>query len=301
MKDPALWTEDDLLALIANGIPESLNLDYKDSRALQKTDPAKNNISKDVSAFANSAGGTLVYGMIEENQRPKDFDEGCDPRDITKEWVEQVIHGNIQPPLDGVLVNQVALTQRRPSKACYVVVVPKGTTAYQASDKRYYKRYNSQSVPMEHYEIMDVLNRVKHPVLAVNFSHVRLSGGAEEHQYLLRISVVNKGSIRAQSVKLVFLWPNPVPITNVRGFDCRTITSSITFPQSEVSVYRSDPPLFPGDEWQVSDDNNRPFMYRVNANAHDFIMRGPFLEWRVFADDMPELSGKIPMSELQNF
>ena len=301
MKDPALWNEDDLLALITNGIPESLSLDYKDSRALENTEPNKNSISKDVSSFANSAGGTLVYGMIEEDQRPKDFDDGCDSRQVPKEWLEQVIHGNIQPPLDGVVVNQVVLTQRRPGRVCYVVVVPKGLTAYQASDKRYYKRYNSQSVPMEHYEIMDVLNRVRYPVLAVTFSHVRLSGDAKEHQYLLKITVSNEGSIRAQSVKLVFLWPNPVPITNTRGFNCRTITSSITFHQTELSVHRSDPPLFPGDEWQVSDDNIRPFMYRVDEKAYDFIMHGPILEWQVFADDMPPISGQIPIAQLQNF
>ena len=38
-------------------------------------------------------------------------------------------------------------------------------TPHQAQDKRYYKRYNFQSAPMDDYEIKDILNRVKYPDL----------------------------------------------------------------------------------------------------------------------------------------
>jgi predicted HTH transcriptional regulator len=65
MKQPWEWDEDDLLALIANGAKESVELDYKACDALVQTDGKKNEVSKDVSAFANSAGGTIVYGMVE--------------------------------------------------------------------------------------------------------------------------------------------------------------------------------------------------------------------------------------------
>lgn len=39
-----------------------------------------------------------------------------------------------------------------------------------ADDKRYYKRYNFRSAPMEDYEVRDVRRRHNHPNLKLNFS-----------------------------------------------------------------------------------------------------------------------------------
>ena len=63
------WNEEDLLALINLPAEESVSLEYKGASSLNNTDPNKNEISKDVSAFANSGGGVIVYGMKETNER----------------------------------------------------------------------------------------------------------------------------------------------------------------------------------------------------------------------------------------
>src|SRR5450759_2840615 len=104
MKRPYEWDENDLLGLIQNQTKESIELDYNKCDSLQKTDGKKNELSKDVSAFANSAGGTLVYGIVENGHVPTGLDVGYDPTDITKEWVDQVINSNIHPRIDGVLI-----------------------------------------------------------------------------------------------------------------------------------------------------------------------------------------------------
>jgi hypothetical protein len=42
----------------------------------------------------------------------------------------------------------------------FVIAIERSTLApHQAPDKKYYKRYNFQSAPMDHYEIVDVGNR----------------------------------------------------------------------------------------------------------------------------------------------
>jgi predicted HTH transcriptional regulator len=51
--------------LIDTQVQESLHLDYKDSRALARVKASE--ISKDVSAFANADGGTIIYGVTEVN------------------------------------------------------------------------------------------------------------------------------------------------------------------------------------------------------------------------------------------
>lgn len=70
MKPANEWDEAYLQELIHIEEQESLRLDYKVSAALDKIDDKKNEISKDVSTFANSDGGFLVYGMLENGHVP---------------------------------------------------------------------------------------------------------------------------------------------------------------------------------------------------------------------------------------
>lgn len=169
MNDPWDWTEDDLLTLIASGEKESITLDYKRSDSLQKTDGRKNEISKDVSALANSAGGTLVYGMAEDGYVPKEIDGGVDPAEITKEWLDQVITSRIQRRINGVRINQVDLRTSAPGRVAYIVYVPQSLRApHQAADRKFYKRHNFESIPMEEYEIRDVAHRSESPDLRMS-------------------------------------------------------------------------------------------------------------------------------------
>ena len=125
MKPSWEWTtESDLLSLVSNQVHESITLDYKESDSLQRADGRKKEISKDVSAFANSAGGTIVYGMKEDKRYPTGLDVGSDPTVITKEWLEQVINGTIRRRIDGVKINQVELTTSSPGRVAYVVFIP---------------------------------------------------------------------------------------------------------------------------------------------------------------------------------
>src|SRR5262249_53200340 len=54
----------------------------------------------------------------------------------------------------------------------YVLTIPQasGRAPHQAPDKKYYKRQNFQSVPMEDYEIRDALRRATTPELYVELS-----------------------------------------------------------------------------------------------------------------------------------
>jgi hypothetical protein len=168
--DATTWNESDLLQLIANAVRENVQLDYKSCGALQNTDGKKAEISKDVSALANSAGGVLIYGIIEEGHIPSRIDEGFDPAQVTKEWLEQVINLRIQRRIEGVVINPVNLLSTHPGRVAYVVVVPQSTRApHQASDKRFYKRFNFESVPMEEYEVRDVSRRAEVPQLSIIF------------------------------------------------------------------------------------------------------------------------------------
>ena len=60
------WTEGELLGLITSGQEENIQLDFK--RTIDTTDKAKTELSKDVSAFANTIGGHIIIGMDEDGK-----------------------------------------------------------------------------------------------------------------------------------------------------------------------------------------------------------------------------------------
>ena len=168
MREPWEWIQEDLQGLIDNKLTESLTLEYKACPSLDRTDGKKKELSKDVSSFANAMGGTIVYGIIEGNGTEKNLpvalDNGYDPQEVSRECLESVINSTIHPRIDGIRINPVLLAS---GNAIYVVSIPQSGRGHMASDNRYYKRYNFQSIPMEDYEVRDVMNRSVAPDLTL--------------------------------------------------------------------------------------------------------------------------------------
>jgi hypothetical protein len=168
-----LWNEQEISDLIKNQIEENLNLDYKSAESLSKSsDLKKKEIAKDVSAMANSDGGVIIYGVKEYDVSDKrHLPEKIDPIDrneISKEWLEQIINTNIFPRISNIIIEPIPAGDS-PNGVIYVVTIPKSNTAHQANDKRYYKRFNFESIAMYDYEIRDILNRAQTPVINIEF------------------------------------------------------------------------------------------------------------------------------------
>ncbi len=159
----------DLERLIADGVEENLRLEYKGAESIDRTDSRKREITKDVSAMANSDGGRLIYGIKEfQDAERRHLPERLDPVDRTtfsREWLEQVI-GTIQPRIRDLSIHPVAVNGST-RDVVYVIDIPKATTAHQARDHKYYKRHDFSAVSMEDYEIRDVMARGAHPLIEV--------------------------------------------------------------------------------------------------------------------------------------
>ncbi len=165
-------TKEELEKLISDKVEESLQLEYKGAGALQHGDKEKKEIAKDVSAMANSAGGVIIYGIKEyDDPDRKHLPEKITPIDriqFSKESLEQILSSNISPRIEGLLIHPVALYQ--PSEAAYVVEIPQSNTAHQNfADGRYYRRHNFESRWMLDYEVRDIMNRSKHPIMMLEF------------------------------------------------------------------------------------------------------------------------------------
>src|ERR1700687_1687272 len=163
-KEPHQWTEDDLLSLISNKAQESLTLDFKGCGALRDKG-WRREFAKDVSAFANAAGGTLIYGLKESSatHEAEEIDDGFDPAAPSKEQLEQIINSSVHRRIDGVRYNAIALNRTRPGKVAYVISIPESSHAPHMAYHRFYKRFEFQSVPMEEFEVREKYRRETYP------------------------------------------------------------------------------------------------------------------------------------------
>lgn len=161
------YSIDDITALIANEAEESVHLDFKAAGSLSKKDERKKmEIAKDVSAFANSDGGIIVYGIEEQNHKAYAISY-IDGNTYTKEWLEQVIQDNIQRKIEGLQIFPIR-DKGDISKTIYVVKIPRSSnTPHMSADKCYYKRNNFRSVKMEEYEVRDLFYREATPNLKI--------------------------------------------------------------------------------------------------------------------------------------
>ena len=196
-------TVEDLNLLIKNEVQESIHLEYKASPAIDKKE--RHEIAKDVSSFANSDGGIIIYGINENEHLPVEIDEGVDHSKYTREWLEQVVNSNISPIIDGIEIVQIPLSSKRSS---FVIKIPKSFRAphQEQTSKKYYRRYNFMAQPMEDYEINEIRNRSFRITPLVNFDiYIR-------EKVIVYFVISNIGKVPAENVFFTFskelIWHN---------------------------------------------------------------------------------------------
>jgi hypothetical protein len=193
-----IYSKEDLDKLIINSAEETTYLEFKDGRSLNTDDKAKNEISKDVSAFANADGGILIYGIREDKHIATELTP-FDGDKFTKEWLEQVINSKVNPTpkytIDPIRIDN------DPKKSIYVVRIPKGDRPYQAADKSFYKRRNFIADKMDEYEIREAYSRpgltqltILPPEIRGNVVRMVDQRQIAEYQVQISISVKNDGN-----------------------------------------------------------------------------------------------------------
>src|SRR5258708_6776265 len=102
------WNLEKIQALLTTQVEENIHLDYKAADALVLSEGKKNEISKDVSAFGNSDGGVIIYGVREYTGEKEHLPEKLDPvnrQHVSKETLEQIINQRISPRIHGLIIH----------------------------------------------------------------------------------------------------------------------------------------------------------------------------------------------------
>jgi len=324
-----MWLQKIVEQYITDQIQENLNLDYKAAGAFSKENKVKDkkieDISKDVSAMANSQGGVIIYGVKEFEGEKRFLPEKIDPIDQTifsKEWLEQIINSNIHPKILGIVIHPIQIDTHA-NHVVYVVEIPQSTTAHQAKDLKYYKRFNFLSEAMQDYEIRDVMNRANTPNANIQFGLFLGDASDDEHdmnsyrglKVIVKndgIQVVNKfkvlitlthigwhedGDFETNSLIEVNKDEDAVLKTSMHGnidgsVDLHIVYQSefVLFPQEEIDIGKTL-------KWGYRDDT---FAYAKYLNEWNDIARKAKWEikWKLYADNMPVKEGNVMVCDL---
>lgn len=147
-------TESDLESLVENQIPEGKTLEYK--LELWKWDDAgKNEFCKDLSSFANTAGGDIIIGIREENDVAKKIEGLQIDLESERLHLEQVKNTRISPRLPNYETHIVSL---KDDKKILIIRVRKSWLAPHGVEKNnksytFYGRHSNGVFSMDIDEI----------------------------------------------------------------------------------------------------------------------------------------------------
>lgn len=301
----ATWTEQRLLALDPHeyDFQEFKSTAYVfDLGQLRLRSDFLDNLSKQVSAFANAAGGRIFLGLDDDGR----IDGGV-PRDLrpngTRAWLEDVIPHVVIPHLSTFNVYEVGPQQTGPSAiraghAVYVIDIAASADApHQARDHRYYLRIAGKSRPMGHHHVLDVLHRTRDPHVQVSRmdpygepEFIESDPRGPKAFVHLRTHLMNRGRTLAQHVGCEFVVPRFAVNSECRQRTLAQGETRLMQRPNEVVFYFYHPiPVFPTQEVPFGE----VWLAVHGANLQHFEGGKVPIRWRVFADGAPVREGSV--------
>jgi len=147
-------TLDDIKTIVHDKVPESRTLDYK-LELHPMTDGGNKEFLKDVSAFANTMGGYLIYGVKEREGVPIEI-QGVRVADFDKlkQHFENLLRTGVEPAIRGVDLHAVNFEG---SKKVIIVKIPRSITRPHAvTTKKHFRFYGRNSSGIHQLEVDDI-------------------------------------------------------------------------------------------------------------------------------------------------
>lgn len=280
---------EDINRLISDKIEENRNLEYKGADALND----KKEIAKDVSAMANSDGGVIVYGIKEFDDKKKNhLPEKITPinrKDFSKERLEDIILGNVSPKLESLKIIPISIND---TEVVYVAEVQQSNTAHQNTiDKKYYKRDNFKNEPMLDYQIRDIMNRNKNPIVNLDFEfsieldEYTFNDGVKslEDAVKLRIYLVNNGKVMAKYINYYV----KIPYDIIKSEDFEDKLEEEYYGDNMIAG--NFVPILPGI---------RKYSQKIDIDD-DFIKDDRQITWTIYADNAISKWGSIKLKDIK--
>ena len=147
------WTAKDLDAVIDAKVKESRFIEYKRELPSAKDSDVKDLLA-DVSAFANSSGGTILYGIDEDQGEPIACTGiGSIDAQKTVERLSNIIGNSLDPPLRGFNFDVIERKDRQRVLVLQINQSPSPPHMLNKGSPKFYSRGVAGNVPMDSYEI----------------------------------------------------------------------------------------------------------------------------------------------------
>ena len=262
-------------------------------------------LSKQVSAFANGAGGRLFIGIDDHGQ--VDGGVPINLRGGTRAWLEDVVPHVVDPTLQRCNVFEVGhsgpTSHVRPSHGVYVVDIPSSNQApHQSKDHRYYLRIAGKSRPMGHVHVQDVLRRTQHP--EVDLSRLGPYGEPETDEtdprgpqafVQFRIFLINRSRRLASHVGIELTIPRPLAGSEVRRRMRANGECHYSQTPGDVAFFRyHGMPIFPSQEIYTAS-----LWTCIHGRNLALLRAGATVRWRIYADDAEPVDGQHALGAFQ--
>lgn len=197
-------TADDLLAVLPPS--EDDHWEFKSAIYLtnQSRGELKKELGKQVSAFANSGGGYLVFGLSDDRQL-----ESCEQavgRQPMKDFLATMVEQSVEYPIRHFQVHRIPFANE-PAMSVFVVAIEDSPAApHQAKEERiYYYRIDGHSKPAPHFHVELLRNRMTKAVLQVmDIDYV--FQGVEHRDTSPRLNIALTVTVENQSLQSATNW-----------------------------------------------------------------------------------------------
>lgn len=313
-------TKEDLQRLIDNEVEESTILEFKSSFAVQNP-KWREELAKDISAMANSNGGSIVFGI-----KQKDIGNGnaiahrltpIPSSEMTKDKLSQLLSSNIQPIINNLEITYISESQEG---GYFIVEIPQSNTAHQNRLTHiYYKRRNATVEAMEDYEIRDIMNRNKTPIIDLEFQLIKTTvsvieknynffptRGIQENKsqridYKLKYRPLNNGHILAKYINYFVYIPSDIVVDkedlDMEGDYCIVFGDNTTRDLVDISIgqrkygpVRYDP-ILPG----IYGSSHGIDLCFDNVDINNL----PCIKYEMHADNAPSKTITVEWTELE--
>ncbi|MBN2715894.1 MAG: ATP-binding protein [Deltaproteobacteria bacterium] len=294
----SIETIDDVRKLIEDEERESVTLDYKQADK-RWNHIAKEKIAKHISAFANSEGGILVFGVsCDELDKDKPvLITGLHPLNGVED-LDRIITSAIRPEIEGWARKKIG----DGALSVLLVYIPASDSGPHQSmkHKQYFHRSGAQSIAMEHYLVQRYFGRHYHPLLSIN---VREPGGIRAtypkkdwtHYFAFQFVIGNSGKGNAKGCSGQIVLPTPEYIVT---------SHSACYFNSQVEQTRSWKAEVSGPHYFVIGRDIHPgadycffeLAVAFHRQSLDIFAQKPFLLWEIFSEGMVPQKGQHTLS-----
>ncbi|MBB5408611.1 hypothetical protein HDG34_002548 [Paraburkholderia sp. HC6.4b] len=300
-----------------NEAEESISLEFKSGLVFNSlSSDTRRELVKDVTAFANSGGGTILVGVAESKTAQRNIATDFEPVTNGKISVDQItaiIKSNTDPVFKNFHVSEIANGN---SGRLFVIRIEQADTAHQNRlDHKYYHRVGAISEPMYDFAIRDVMNRRTCPKLMTQIDLKRVVQNQDLHHYQLAPTLINEGNMTAHHWCLHI----DVPIFELArsGGDLDSIATS-TFYRHECYFVRTEYSservptrsqnqslrILPGETRELVTDFGFPRLDLFVKDDHFrrvLAPKEPPIFWALFVDNAARLEGFLSFDEWCRF